>query len=138
MEFRVWDKTRRDMIYRPRFLSGVEEGYAINTTGELLRYGDAKFYPFLDKLDETLFEIQEDTGKKDKDGRKIHKGDIVEWECEFVPGNNKGIVVYNKNLTMFVLEIITKKKNFILHPLSILENLKVLGNIYENPELIAK
>jgi len=82
------------------------------------------------------YEIMQYTGLKDKNGREIYEGDIV-----------KGI--YYDNLYKTENEVICQVRwdksgywtfsgtiNFLGGYLSDLRNIIVIGNIYENPELL--
>ena len=83
------------------------------------------------------------TGLKDKNGKEIYERDIVlyqDWEqCYEGGGNdsfiNKGIVEYNESNCCFnVTERATIDIEDVLYEGN--EDLEVIGNIYDNPELL--
>lgn len=63
------------------------------------------------------------TGLKDKKGKEIYEGDILANKSEVILGNEFG------HLTI-------KRLNTIFHEIRKPEELEVIGNIYENKELI--
>ena len=66
------------------------------------------------------------TGVKDKNGRFIYEGDIV--ERDHVQGKKQGVVVFDKEALQF------RATNMSLY--SFKHRSVVIGNIYENPELL--
>ena len=90
--------------------------------------------------DELLFadteknvEIMQYTGLKDKHGREIYEGDIViDWEYL-----SKYIVRWNKEWCCFELQCIKKISDTSIE-ITDLTTCKVIGNVYENPELLEK
>ena len=70
------------------------------------------------------------TGLKDKNGKKIFEGDILEYEFEDI-GKQKAYVNWNGKYSSFTLEVISE--DFEYAPI---ESGAVIGNIYDNPELL--
>lgn len=90
--------------------------------------------PLLDEKQSLYFgkyELQQCTGLKDKNGKLIYEGDIVQVLDDEIPY----IIEYEQDRAMFVIhsEIDRVCCNFDNYSGSELE---IIGNIYENPELI--
>ena len=87
-------------------------------------------YRYLDFED---VEFMENTGLKDKNGKYIYEGDIVTvngtWDC---------IIEYKQSSCAFVLKSIDSRwsTGYFSNYDDIEEMLEVIGNIYENKELV--
>lgn len=82
------------------------------------------------------FEIMQYTGLKDKNGKEIYEGDILGWEEK---GSNKHKVFWNNERSAFrTISLVKPAAGLESRMDEILRyaGIKVIGNIYENPELL--
>ena len=119
-KFRAWDKARNEMNYK--VMVGNCDTDDENWTCPIIWIEEEKDWLHFDDYEC----IMQSTGLKDKNGKEIFEGDVVKcngllgtikslkamWICSFVKYNN-----YQK-VGFFAQEI------------------EVVGNIYENPELL--
>lgn len=71
------------------------------------------------------------TGLKDKNGKEIYEGDII----DYFPGKKYGIIVWDNELAGFCLNV--DNLRFSWHENNpFIADYKIIGNIYENPELL--
>lgn len=117
-KFRVWDKEENKMI------NWGDLGFFKNKNDEDLRVLDLTYFPPKFKN----VKLMQSTGLKDINGTEIYEGDIVENEYD-------EIYVVKWFDAGFHLE---EKYNggFDYFELHFGDNKEVIGNIYENPELL--
>ena len=79
--------------------------------------------------------LVEYTGLKDKNGKEIYEGDIVEWQ--FADGPIPCVIEWEKYHTRFNLKPLDEDYG-MSHEFHEKTKIEIIGNIYENPDLIKK
>lgn len=77
-------------------------------------------------------ELMEWTGLHDKNGKEIYEGDIVKLRAN----HGIGVVKYYDEWGAFVVEYIKPRQLAVLGMNYYKEDIEILGNIYENSELM--
>ena len=123
-KFRAWDKVNNLMIRNVCFIS-FEHSDLCTDTGLRLRYTDEA-------------DLMQYTGLKDRNGKEIYEGDIVELSdydgCSDKASIEWGSGKYELSKTMSI-------GNFGGHDFNFLRNfmqVKIIGNIYENLALLTE
>jgi len=132
IKFRVWDKVIRKMfIVRELHFFGIGELEAVIV--DYTDYGEK-----IIKRGDRIILIQY-TGLKDKNGKEIYKGDILEidWDWKSGEGERAEVRWDEKNAT-FRLFCYTKYggEGWFMPENKTWTKLEIVGNIHENPELI--
>lgn len=78
--------------------------------------------------------IMQFTGLTDKNGKEIYEGDIITINLKNNPFKIKCTVIYKQSQCQFMAMEVSKKK--LVYQLHHNRNIEVIGNIYENPELL--
>ena len=119
-KFRAWLKNDKEMI-------NVDEIHWFN--GELDIIGD--YITFVRKADE--IELMQSTGLKDKNGEEIFEGDIVDYK------GRKAVIKWHGSYANFIYRFVDELQERVSewHPLFLAYyHFEVIGNIYENKELL--
>ena len=123
IKFRAWDKKYSEMIFT-----------GFHVLGEVTAFSQIEQYLFERKQVDNIptierwndIELMQFTGLKDKNGKEIYEGDI----CLTDEAGWKGIVIYNRDLFML------KDKYGGYSSLCNWERFEIIGNIYENQDLL--
>lgn len=107
IKFRAWDKEKNKMLGWENDDGGMQ-----NTPLGMI-------------INRDYIELMQYTGLKDKTGREIYEGDILEFT--FACANHP---------QKYVVEWEYKSHEWKLHNADMNDYLEIIGNIYENPEKI--
>lgn len=125
-KFRAWDKEIKMMIE----ISLIDfEMHVIR--GTHWKFGETESIKFND------IELMQSTGLKDKNGKEIFEGDILEVDdCGEVLGNAK--LIWDNEQAAFMIDAISVDDIAPFYEFVSDEDYfyRVIGNIYENPELL--
>lgn len=81
-------------------------------------------------------DIQQFSGLKDKSGKEIYEGDVIEWEG--VDGSRKAEVVWCEGLAKFGVEFDADGPAYGFSKEETERRITVIANIYENPESLSQ
>ena len=123
-KLRAWDKQDERMSY-----------------GEVEYFDDSinyRFDHFCTGADEDV-EFMQSTGLKDKNGVEIYEGDVINYRNSFRnPMTGSGSLSINRDFKIIFENGEFKAKGFDIRLKNILSYSEVIGNIYENPELLSE
>ena len=121
-KFRAWDGAKKEMF---------KDTFAITESGQVIVV-EQEFitippdYVFVDYLT-----IMQSTGLKDKNGKEIFEGDIVDYK------GRKAVVKWHGSYASFIYRFVDDLQERVSDwdPLFLAYyHFEVIGNIYENPE----
>ena len=124
-KFRAWDKTENQWIEGFK-LHFYEDGSIL-----CLDVEDECDFPFFVENIGVTWELMQSTGLKDKNGVEIFEGDVLTSNvqpCKMVNPIKDGYGVVRFENGMFKLGSISL--------VTFISKMEVIGNIYENPELL--
>ena len=143
-KFRAWDKEYEKMTYfddedydyRPPLVFRLDQVFKKDSN-----YDDYEDFEYNDITDSV--EIMQYTGLRDENGKGIYEGDIIEFSYDMFVGNfdtfvAKGKVVFEEGafyVEVFENERTTDDEAYLLYSIN-LDTIEVIGNIYENMELL--
>jgi len=143
IKFRAWIKKEKKMYEVKTMDWFVNSGCTKKKPSNLCLIRDrldedGKYVEEIEKNDilSDNVKLMQFIGLKDKNGKEIYEGDILNWnnECTIL------IEWYESRSVGFGYEVLTQKDkrivSFDIRFYRSEENAEVIGNIYENPELI--
>ena len=121
--FRAWTEEGKAMYY------GV---YPFKDDTLLLSYDEIAF----DEVPASDFILMQSTGLKDKNGKEIYEGDIVRFALtdgfNYVT-NEDGVVTYK----LGAFYVVNGLAEYLISDINT-NKFEVIGNIYQNPELLGE
>ena len=117
IKFRAWDKKEKMMV-------------GLGNLDEIMLLGAISTKSILDK-----YIVMQFTGLKDKNGNEIYEGDLIKSGTKAVTPFE---VIYKKNFgARFMLKGISHPHNKVIwKSLQKATKLEIIGNIYENKDLL--
>lgn len=140
-KFRAWDSLENKMRYDigviefnafDKNVSALAFNHHLDDTG----YGEvdnsqSEYYNAL------CFKLMQYTGLKDKNGKEIYEGDIVEFKYPYDKRvKTLGSIVWKEDKACFGIDMKETTEKYELYRITAEHCLTVVGNIYENPELL--
>lgn len=126
IKFRAWDKKRKEWYGASD--PEITTFYGFHLFGECTGF----CYPSIEDLEH--LEITQFTGLYDKNGKEVYEGDVVITNQPMYDEGNtyNQVVFYN---SAFIFKAIDNKLDCVVYEYSS-KFIKVIGNVFENPELL--
>lgn len=115
--FRAWDKEFKEMVQVDALVFDEQIIKATYKNGNVVKE-DLKNYV-----------LMQSTGLKDKNGKEIFEGDIIDSTDGFLTG----VIEFRVSLGMFVSDLV--EYNSFERLCNVASSRKIIGNIWEHPEL---
>ena len=124
IKFRAWHKEKNIMVYdNEDDTYGYWDGCCNSNVGMVNTVLNSKWY--------SQYEFMQYTGLKDKNGKEIYEGDIIQYE-----DIHKGVVEYSEKYAQYVLnqtgQVVDEYEPLGDYNMEVFE---IIGNIYDNPDL---
>lgn len=119
IKFRIWDKSNKSW----------NQYLLLNAAGKIVVIDDDVGGQANTADNQENYVIQQYTGLKDKNGKEIYEGDIVLSTCPKILNDNfTGVIIFDEG------SFLTKIDNNDIR--GVFDELEIIGNIFENPELL--
>lgn len=120
-KFRAWDKVFKEMVQVNALVLDEQVVKVTYKNGNVA------------KEDMKEYELMQSTGLKDKNGKEIFEGDIVDYK------GRKAVVKWHGSYASFIYRFVDELNERVSewHPLFLAYyHFEILGNIYKNKELL--
>lgn len=132
LKFRAWDRTRNEMNYR--VMVGNCDTNDENWTCPSIWVEDKQRWVHFDDYEC----IMQSTGLHDKNGKEIFEGDVIAIEVDDTETPINARVSQNSKIGVLMFHVFEDNEDVPL--VELLEDnsvaFEIVGNIYENPELL--
>ena len=138
IKFRAWDNQRKEFLSGGQILIAVKSGRNPKENPQYLDViKDASMY-------KARFELMQYTGFKDKNGREIYEGDVIEKNYKNMLTGDMVSEIYSVVFDEGIFIAKYEKSSpfgdtllkFLVGGVNERISVKIIGNIYENPELL--
>jgi len=127
IKFRAWDKKSKKWICPPSYTHGE-----MKIAGEIYKHIDYLVMG-IPNIENPNIEICQYTGLHDKNDKEIYEGDIVVGYTDFDSWSFEGKIIYSDYAQWLV-----ERNDGAAEPIQAFDTYEIIGNIYENPELLSK
>ena len=125
IKFRAWDKGNKIYLYDVQDAYDTLSGHVKYDDGEYADYDESCFGDFLDN---ELYDVEQFTGLKDRNGKEIYEGDILKTR-DFIFNDGKFIFLPVEYSKYAEWELGMRRLN------DVYKACEVAGNIHENADL---
>ncbi len=136
VKFRVWDKIAKEMVYpewETAYVGGTELSLYTYTLNDSFNHSSLSWV-----LHQPEFEVMQYTGGKDDYANKIWESDIctAEYRCDVCFDSEPHLLIGTIEQEDNGLWMFDYGHGAMPLDLDDLQNIKVIGNIHEKPELL--
>ncbi|UQK33362.1 YopX family protein [Lactiplantibacillus plantarum] len=125
IKFRAWNQIDSEYINEINAVMGLDGSHIwwdINDSGEM-KYED----------DQDNYKLEQFTGLKDVNGKEIYEGDIIKSSYKYAQPKVSQIIIEDGNSYILGEDLATGNEMLVSDHIS---EIKVIGNVHENPELL--